>query len=190
MKEKEALQEEDYNCLRKAAECHRQVRRYAQSVVRPGRKYISIVTEIESAVRKIINANKAEAGIAFPCGCSFNNCAAHYTPNGGDEKVMQKGDVVKIDIGTHVKGLLIDSAFTVAFDPTFDNLLLAAKEATATGVREAGVDARLNEIGERIQETMESHEVEIKGKVYKVRCVKNLEGHQTARYHVRMDRDS
>jgi len=185
MKDKEKPLEYDYDCMRKAAECHRQVRKYAQSFIRPGLKLTKIVTDIENAVRRLIKANKAEAGVAFPCGCSINSCAAHFTPNPGDEKILQKGDVVKIDIGTHFKGLLIDSAFTVAFDPMFDNLLLASKEATNTGVREAGIDARLDEIGERIQETMESHEVEIKGKTYKVRCVKNLQGHQVGRYHVR-----
>ena len=29
----------------------------------------------------------------------------------------------KIDFGTHVKGLLVDCAFTVAFNPIYDNLL-------------------------------------------------------------------
>eukprot|EP01022_Parablepharisma_sp_SALTPOND_P009932 TRINITY_DN140_c1_g3_i1.p4 TRINITY_DN140_c1_g3~~TRINITY_DN140_c1_g3_i1.p4 ORF type:complete len:226 (-),score=31.19 TRINITY_DN140_c1_g3_i1:641-1318(-) len=183
-KEREKLFETDYNNLRKAAECHKQVRRYAQSFIRPGKTYMEIATSIENAARKIIKANKLEAGMAFPCGCSINNCAAHFSPNPGDTKVMQKGDVVKIDFGTHVKGLLIDSAFTVAFDPVFDNLLEASKEATATGVKEAGIDARFDEIGERIQETMESHEVEIKGKTYQVRCVKNLNGHLVGRYRV------
>lgn len=65
-----------------------------------------------------------------------------------------------------MRGLLVDCAFTVAFNPVYDNLLLAVKEATNTGVREAGIDARLNEIGAAIQETMESYEVEIKNKTY------------------------
>jgi len=183
-KEKEKLFESDYNALRKAAECHRQVRRFAQTFIRPGKTLMEIATTIENTVRKIIKANKLEAGLAFPCGCSVNNCAAHFTPNAGDTKVLQHGDVVKIDFGTHIKGLLIDTAFTVAFDPTYDNLLEASKEATMTGIKEAGIDARFDEIGERIQETMESHEVEIKGKTYKVQCVKNLNGHLIARYRV------
>ena len=182
--EKEKLFEADYNSLRKAAECHRQVRRYAQTIIRPGKTFMEIATSIENAVRKVIKANKLEAGLAFPCGTSINNCAAHYTPNAGDTKVFQKSDVVKIDFGTHIKGLLIDCAFTVCFDPTFDNLLAASKEATTTGIKEAGIDARFDEIGERIQETMESHEVEIKGKTYKVKCVKNLNGHSIGRYRV------
>lgn len=183
-KDKEKLFDVDYNNLRKAAECHRQVRRYAQSFIRPGLTYMEIATKIEACVRKLIKANKTECGLAFPCGTSINNCAAHFTPNPGDTKVLTKNDVVKVDFGTHVKGLIIDTAFTVAFDPVFDNLVEASKEATMTGIREAGIDARFDEIGEKIQETMESHEVEIKGKTYTVRCVKNLNGHLIGRYHV------
>jgi methionyl aminopeptidase len=35
-----------------------------------------------------------------------------------------------------VDGILIDSAFTVAFNPTYDKLLEAVKDATNTGIRE------------------------------------------------------
>jgi len=34
---------------------------------------------------------------------------------------------MKIDFGTHVKGILTDCAFTVAFNPIYDDLLMAAK---------------------------------------------------------------
>jgi len=78
---------------------------------------------------------------------------------------------MKIDFGTHVRGILTDCAFTVAFNPEYDNLLTACIEATQTGIKAAGIDARLGEIGEAIQETMESHEVTIKGKTYKVKCI-------------------
>ena len=64
-----------------------------------------------------------------------------------DDRIFEKDDVMKIDFGTHTRGLLIDCAFTVSLNPTFDNLLMAAKEATNAGIRAAGVDARLNEIG-------------------------------------------
>lgn len=45
------------------------------------------------------------AGLAFPTGCSLNNCAAHYTPNAGDPTVLQYNDVCKIDFGTHINGM-------------------------------------------------------------------------------------
>jgi methionyl aminopeptidase len=188
-KAKEMLFDSEYNDMRKAAECHRQVRRYAQSFIRPGISYLEIATRIEDAVRKIIKANKLEAGLAFPCGTSINNCAAHFAPNKGDTKILDKDDVVKIDFGTHVNGYLIDCAFTVAFNPIYDNLLEASREATKTGVKEAGIDARLEEIGEKIQETIESYEVEIKGKVHQVKPIRNLNGHQVGRYRVLLFRN-
>jgi methionyl aminopeptidase len=147
-------------------------------------KLIDICNEIENTNRRLIEANKAEAGIAFPTGCSINSCAAHYSPNPGDTRILEKDDVMKIDFGTHVRGLLVDCAFTVSFNPIYDNLLKSVKEATNTGLRLAGIDARLNEIGEAIQETMESFEVEIGNKVYPVKSIRNLSGHLIAPYHI------
>ena len=63
-------------------------------------------------------------------------------------------------------GRIIDSAFTLTFDPVYDNLLAAVKDATNTGIKEAGIDVRLCDIGAAIQEVMESYEVEIQGKTY------------------------
>ena len=57
--------------------------------------------------------------------------------------MLQHGDVCKIDFGTHVNGRIIDAAWTVHFDPTFDPLAAAVKEATNTGIAAAGIDARL-----------------------------------------------
>jgi methionyl aminopeptidase len=85
--------------------------------------------------RKLIKENGLEAGLAFPTGCSLNNCAAHYTPNGGDNTILQRDDVCKIDFGTHVNGRIIDSAWTVAFNPKYDQLLRAVREATNAGIQ-------------------------------------------------------
>jgi methionyl aminopeptidase len=63
-------------------------------------------------------------------------------------------------------------------------LLAAVKDATNTGIKEAGIDVRLTDIGEAIQETMESYEVEIKGKTYPVKCIRNLCGHSIERYRI------
>ena len=173
-----------YNEVRKAAEVHRQVRAHAKKIMKPGLSMIELCEQIENATRKLIEENGMEAGIGFPTGCSLNNCAAHYTPNAGDKTVLQYDDVCKIDFGTHVNGRIIDSAFTVSFNPVYDNLLLAAKEATNAGIKAAGVDARLCDIGEAIQEVMESYEVEINGKTFPVKCIRNLNGHSIAPYRI------
>ncbi len=174
----------DIQKLRKAAECQRQVRKYAQTIIKPGARLIDICDKIENMNRYLINAQGPECGIAFPTGCSINHCAAHYTPNPGDFKVLGENDVCKIDFGTQVKGLIIDTAFTVAFNPEYDDLLLAVQDATDTGIRESGIDARLGEIGAAIQEVMESYEVSIKGKTYQVKSVKNLCGHSIEPYKI------
>ena len=88
------------------------------------------------------------------------------------------------DFGTQINGRIIDSAFTVAFNPKYDPLLTAVREATDMGIRTSGVDVRLCDIGAAVQEVMESHEVELDGKTYQVRCVRNLNGHSIAPYQI------
>lgn len=149
-----------------------------------------IANGIEDSVRALVGHSGLEegdaiiAGMGFPTGLSINHCAAHYTPNAGNKMVLEHDDVLKVDIGVHVNGRIVDSAFTVAFNPRYDNLLAAVKDATNTGIREAGIDARLGEIGEAIQETMESYEVEIDGETYPVKPIRNLNGHTIDRYTI------
>ncbi|KDO23391.1 hypothetical protein SPRG_11483 [Saprolegnia parasitica CBS 223.65] len=173
-----------YDRLRYAAETQRQVRKFAQSMISPGIRLIDLCESLENKNRELVQEAGLERGIAFPTGCSLNHVAAHYSPNGGDNTVLKYGDVMKIDFGTQVDGRIIDSAFTIAFDPQFDPLLAAAKAATNAGVRAAGIDARLGEIGGVIQEVMESYEVTIEGKTYPVKCIRNLNGHSIGSYQI------
>jgi len=145
---------------------------------------IEICETLEETARKLIGENGLQAGLAFPTGCSLNHCAAHYTPNAGDPTVLQYDDVCKIDFGTHINGRIIDCAFTLAFNPKYDKLLEAVRDATNTGIKEAGIDVRLCDVGEAIQEVMESYEVEIDGKVYPVKSIRNLNGHSIGSYRI------
>lgn len=128
---------------RQAAEIHRQVRQYAQSeLIKPGLTLQSIAEGIESGVRSLSGhpgltiGDPLKAGMGFPTGLCLNNVAAHWTPNpGGKDVVLNTSDVLSVDFGVHVNGRIVDSAFTVAFDHTYDNLLAAVKEATNTGIR-------------------------------------------------------
>uniref|UniRef100_A0A7S1TAM9 Methionine aminopeptidase 2 n=1 Tax=Compsopogon caeruleus TaxID=31354 RepID=A0A7S1TAM9_9RHOD len=184
-RDRERLEADMYNSVRHAAEVHREVRKYVmRNVIRPGVKLIDMCEKLEDATRYLIEERGFEAGIGFPTGCSLNHVAAHYTPNKGDNTVLDYNDVMKIDFGTHINGRIIDCAFTVAFNPTFDPLKEAVKAATNEGIRVAGIDARLGEVGAAIQEVMESHEIEIDGKTYPVKSIKNLHGHTIAPYKI------
>ncbi|CAM6106029.1 unnamed protein product [Calypogeia fissa] len=183
-REQERLEKPMYNSVRQAAEVHRQVRKYMRTYAKPGVPMVDICETLENMVRKLIVENGLEAGIAFPTGCSLNWVAAHWTPNSGDKTVLQYDDVMKLDFGTHIGGRIIDCAFTLAFNPIYDPLLKAVEEATNTGIKEAGIDVRLGDIGAAIQEVMESYEVEIGGKVFQVKSVRNLNGHSIGPYQI------
>lgn len=181
----ERLLETDlYAKVRHASEVHRQVRHYAQSIIEPGIKLSDMCAKIEDCNRRLVKENGLQAGIGFPTGCSINHVAAHYTPNPGDDTVLQYGDVMKIDFGTQIDGRIIDCAWTVSFDSQFDNLLMAVKDATNTGIATAGIDVQLCEVGEAIQEVMESYEVEINGTTHQVKSIRNLCGHSIGPYQI------
>lgn len=175
---------------RKAAEVHRQVRQWAQKFIKPGMGLTEIAEGIEDSVRALTGHSGLEegdaqiAGMGFPTGLSINHCAAHYTPNAGNKMVVNYEDVMKVDFGVHVNGRILDSAFTMTFDPVYDNLVEACKAATNAGVKEAGIDVRMSDIGAAIQEVMESYEVEIKGQTYPVKCIRNLNGHSIGHYTI------
>ncbi|MCO5585022.1 hypothetical protein L7F22_038954 [Adiantum nelumboides] len=183
------LQEGEGNSLdniRRAAEAHRQVRQYAQKAIKPGMSMTDIANLIEDGVRTVVEAEGMERGIGFPTGLSLNEVAAHYTPNAGDKRILQSGDVLKVDIGIQVKGRICDSAFTLTFDESkkWDPLLDAVRAATNAGIQASGIDARLGEIGASIQEVMESHEFDVDGKTQHVKCVRNLNGHSIEKYSI------
>ena len=144
---------------------------------------LEIVELIDKTNRLIVEEKGIEQGIAFPTGVNVNHIAAHYTPNPEDDKVvLGYDDVCSIDFGTHVGGDIIDGAFTIAFNPMHDNLLMAVKEATNAGVKMAGIDVRLCDIGAHIQEIITSYEVEYDGKTYPVMPIQNLNGHNIGPY--------
>ncbi|OTB01158.1 hypothetical protein M426DRAFT_323674 [Hypoxylon sp. CI-4A] len=175
---------------RHAAETHRQVRQWAQKNIKPGQTLTEIAEGIEDSVRRLLGhdglteGDAKVAGIGFPTGVNLDHIAAHYTPNAGNKTVLQQSNVMKVDIGVHVNGRIVDSAFTIAFDPQYDNLLAAVKDATNTGIKEAGIDVRLGELGGYIQETMESYECEINGTTYPIKSIRNLTGHTILPYSI------
>lgn len=136
------MDDEFLNDYRKAAEVHRQVRQYAQTIAKPGISMSQLAQEIEDNVWALTDHQGLEtgdalkAGMGFPTGLCLNNIAAHWTPNpGAKEVILQYDDLLKVDFGVHVNGRIVDSAFTVAFNPVYDNLLAAVKAATNTGLK-------------------------------------------------------
>lgn len=72
----------------------------------------------------------------------------------------------------------------MTFDEKYNPLLEACKQSTYTGIKEAGIDVRLCDIGAAIQEVMESYEVTLDGKTYPVKPIANLNGHSISPYQI------
>ncbi|KAK7906559.1 hypothetical protein PG985_016296 [Apiospora marii] len=175
---------------RHAAETHRQVRQWAQKSIKPGQTLTEIANGIEDSVRRLLGhdglaeGDAIKAGMGFPTGLNLDHIAAHFSPNAGNKTILQQNNVMKVDIGVHVNGCIVDSAFTMSFDPMYDNLINAVKDATNTGVKNAGIDVRLGELGGLIQEAMESYECEINGTTYPVKSIRGLAGHTIHPYSI------
>ncbi len=150
------------NNLKIAADIHYKVRTECQKYLKSGKKYYDIVKSYENEIKKYSTDN---IDIAFPVGFSVNNICAHDSSYKGDNRILNKGDIVKIDFGIHSNGYIIDSAYTHIVDTDFNNLNNKTKnlikstiEATNIVIKNSGVDVRLYELSELIEETISSYD--------------------------------
>ncbi|WP_455644924.1 M24 family metallopeptidase [Methanosphaera sp.] len=91
----------------KAGQIASKVRKSATKRITSGMKVIDLIEWVEEEIRK------NGAGLAFPCNISINDITSHYTSPPSDDTVFCNGDIVKIDLGTHVDGYIADTAVTV-----------------------------------------------------------------------------
>lgn len=161
-----------------AASIHKEVRRFLQPYLRPEIKLEDIAKLIELKTEELSNQSKSiNKGIGFPVSISPNECAAHFHPKPNDSIKLNKNDILKIDFGTEANGWIVDSAFTICFDPKYDILMTAVKEATESGIKNIGIDVDIGDWGKENQEVMESYEVIIDGKTHPIKAITNLGGH-------------
>ncbi|XP_033101485.1 proliferation-associated protein 2G4-like [Anneissia japonica] len=67
-------------------------------------------------------------GIAFPVCISVNNCICHYSPLESEAPLSLKtGDVVKIDLGAHVDGMIATVAHTLVVGSSLENKITGRK---------------------------------------------------------------
>ena len=106
----------------KAGRIAAEVREASRELILPDANIFDVAEKIE----KMIRDRGAEP--AFPVNISINDVAAHYTPMNKDEIKIKKGDVVKVDIGTHVDGYVGDTAYTISLDKKHEKLVEASQE--------------------------------------------------------------
>lgn len=154
----------------KSGEILREARAYGKTLVKEGAKYLDIAEKIE---QKIVELGGKPA---FPVDVSVNHIAAHDCPLYNDERIIQKGDVVKLDIGVHVEGKVTDSACTVEVGTDkYKKLIESAEVALKKAIEICKPGVQIREIGKIIQDTITS---------YGFSPVMNLAGHGVDNYIV------
>ena len=123
---------------------------HAKKELKPG---VSI-RDYAEGIEKLIREEKAEPG--FPVNISINEVAAHYTPGFGDENIFEETMVVKVDMGISVQGYVVDYAFTKDFSGNNGKLLEAAANALRAAVENSKAGAKAFEIGQKIQDQIET----------------------------------
>jgi len=141
----------------------------ARPMIEPGVKVLDIINTVEDYIR----ANSS--GTSFPCNVSLNNVAAHYTSPLNDETIIEEGDLVTVDCGSHVDGCIADTAFTIALNPDHQALVKAAEDATKVAIRMMRPGAKLNTIGALIEDTITNAGFQ---------PIKQLTGHQLKEYEL------
>jgi methionyl aminopeptidase len=203
---KTGLTETDLEDFRRASLIHKIARKRALTFLYAGGKLADLVDSVENIILKMCNQdpktyynNLQTSGLAFPVGVNINNVVAHdskYMIIGGkkDQREFFAGDVVKVDIGVHINGRIIDSAFTHIItekpgihdtESIYNSVLDASKDSMFNAIKLAGPDQRLDEMSEVISEIIESYEVNMGDTVtLPIRPVTGIGGHNIQQYRI------
>src|SRR3989344_1119016 len=153
------------NDQEKAGKIARECLEYGCSLIKPGKNALEILDKVEEKIY-------ASGGRpAFPAQSSINNIAAHCVP--GKDVKFNEDDVVKLDVGVHVNGLIGDNAKTIIFNNKHKKLVEASEKALEEALKIIKPGVMLWQIGEVIDNTIKSHGFQ---------TVKNLSGHLVEEY--------
>jgi methionyl aminopeptidase len=160
--------EDALDAHRRAGAVARRARELGISMIRPGVSYHSVA----EAVEKFILDNGAR--LAFPANIAVDDVAAHYTPLPNDGLVFQSGQVVKLDVGTHIDGCIADTAASVEVGTNrWSQLIEASKAALDAALDVIGPGIELRKVGGAVERT-------ITARGY--RPISNLCGHSVGSY--------
>jgi methionyl aminopeptidase len=175
-KSKEELEKEEeerklkVDSLKKAGKIAQEVKKFINPKIKQGESVFKLVESTETKIREL------GGECAFPVNVSINNIAAHYTsPLKDDNLIIQSGDIVKIDLGVHIEGYIVDTAFTVSFndDKSLENIIQSTQVALEAAKMMIKPEINTMEIGKKTENI-------VKG--FNYNPIKELGGHQVERW--------
>ncbi|PNX48109.1 MAG: type II methionyl aminopeptidase [Thermoplasmata archaeon M9B1D] len=162
------MDEDVFEKYRLAGKIATEARNYGAGLINSGVSFLEVAEKIESKI------TDAGAKLAFPVNISLNEIAAHFSPRHDEDIVFKKGDVVKLDVGTHIDGYIADTALTVEVGThKYDNMIKAVDAGLDVAIEMMKPDVNLSKLGQAVQ-------VEINS--YGFKPVDNLTGHSLKQY--------
>ena len=168
----------------KAGTIHKQVREDIVNMLYPGVKIYNISKKVNDMIRYYTKDTGVNGGIGFPPTVSLTNVIAHNSPRKDDNIVVNYNDNIKLDIGVHVNGWCVDSAFTCYFNPDYYDLHHTTKYALEQAVKNIGIESPISEIGDIVEEIVQSKEVIYNGNIYPLKIIRGLCGHRIEQYNL------
>lgn len=161
------MDDEVYEKYRLAGKIASEAREYGKNLIKKDVSLLEVASKVE---KKIIDNG---AGLSFPVNISINEIAAHFSPRHDDEFRFKKGDVVKLDVGTHIDGYIADTALTVEVETNnYSEMIEASSKGLETAIIHMKAGVHMNEIGKAVQDTILS---------YGFKPIDNLTGHSLNR---------
>ena len=160
----------DVKKYQKASEISKKCKEYGKSIAKSGMNYLEFSKKIENKILEL------GGGIAFPVNISVNDIAAHDIAQIDDTRVFEKGDLVKLDIGVHIDGFIVDSAITFEIETNnHSELINLNRRALDEALKVIKPGVKVSEIGKAVEKV-------VKGSKYKI--IKNLTGHGIEQYDI------
>ncbi len=167
--------EPEIELMRQSARLVSQTLTEITSLLRPGITTLSLDKIIGTYIRdhKAIPSFLNYSGYPFNSCISVNDVVVHGFPN---ERELQEGDIISVDVGVILNGWHGDHAYTFAIgDPGAETaqLIRVTKESLYKGIEKAVAGNRIGDISHAIQEHTE--------KKYGYGVVRELVGHGLGR---------
>jgi len=120
------------------------VKRAIRPKIKPGVSVLEICKSVEDDIMSY------GANPAFPCNLCINDIAAHYTALPCDEQTIPAGSLVKIDLGVHIQGFIVDTAFTVSLSPLHVGIVSSVEQALKKAISLAKFGTKVEKLGDSI----------------------------------------
>jgi methionyl aminopeptidase len=150
--------DEEIGIMRKCGKILAAILDELRTEIKPGVKtgQLDIIMGGESGKRGVIPSFKNYRGFPANLCVSVNDEIVHGIP---DERVLQEGDIVSLDVGANLDGFHTDAAITIGvgrISEEAEDLIAVTEGSLKSGIAQAISGARVEDISSAIQHYVES----------------------------------